>query len=78
MTRSELEAILTRELHRIAPDIGMADVDRDGDLREEFDIDSMDFLTLVAALSKETGAEMPESDYGQMGSVNAMLDYLEG
>lgn len=77
MTRAELEAVLTRELHRIAPDIDMADVDRDGDLRDEFDIDSMDFLNLVAALSQATGAEMPESDYGRMNSVNAILDYLQ-
>ncbi|MAW87241.1 MAG: phosphopantetheine-binding protein [Phyllobacteriaceae bacterium] len=77
MNRDKLETLLTRELHRIAPDIDMADVDRDGDLREEFDIDSMDFLNLVAALSELTGAPMPESDYGQMGSVNALLAYLE-
>ncbi|MFP1631903.1 acyl carrier protein [Zhengella sp. ZM62] len=77
MNRDMLETLLTRELHRIAPDIDMADVDRDGDLREEFDIDSMDFLNLVAALSELTGAPMPESDYAQMGSVNALLAYLE-
>lgn len=77
MNRESLETLLTRELHRIAPDIAMGDVDRDGDLREEFDIDSMDFLNLVAALSELTGAPMPESDYEQMGSVNALLAYLE-
>ena len=60
MNRDKLETLLTRELHRIAPDIDMADVDRDGDLREEFDIDSMDFLNLVAALSELTGAPMPD------------------
>ncbi len=76
MTQDEIEAVLIRELHRIAPDIEIDTVDRDGDLREEFDIDSMDFLNLVAALSKATGAEMPESDYARMGSVNAMLAYL--
>lgn len=76
MTPDEIEAVVSRELHRIAPDIEIGTVDRDGDLREEFDIDSMDFLNLVAALSKATGAEMPESDYGKMGSVNALVAYL--
>jgi acyl carrier protein len=47
-----------------------------GDLREEFDIDSMDFLNLVTALSKRLGTAMPESDYGQMDSFDAMIDYL--
>ncbi len=77
MTNETLDTLLARELHRIAPDIDMADVDRDGDLREEFDIDSMDFLNLVAALSELTGAPMPESDYDRMGSVNALAAYLE-
>ncbi len=70
------EAVLAEELKKIAPDIDLDDVDRDGDLREEFDIDSMDFLTLVTALGKRMGLEMPEADYGQMGSFNDLAAYL--
>lgn len=77
MSEDKIEAVLRQELHRIAPDMDVEDVDREGDLREEFDIDSMDFLNLVSALSKSLGIAMPEEDYDQMGSFDAMLAYLK-
>ena len=67
---------LAEELHRIAPDISLEDVDLAGDLREEFDIDSMDFLTLVTALGKRFDLRMPEADYPKMHSFDALADYL--
>ncbi|MBO6754721.1 MAG: acyl carrier protein [Roseibium sp.] len=77
MTKEKIEMLLSTELGRIAPDIDMEDVDRGGDLREEFDIDSMDFLNLVTALSKALGLDMPEADYGKMGTFDDLLAYLE-
>ncbi|WP_193177432.1 acyl carrier protein [Oricola nitratireducens] len=76
MSDDEIEAALRLELRKIAPDIEIEDIDREGDLREEFDIDSMDFLNLVSALSKSLGVAMPEEDYSEMGSYDAMLVYL--
>ncbi len=77
MSDEEIETALREELHKIAPDMEVDDVDPLGDLREEFDIDSMDFLNLVSALSKRLGLPMPEEDYDEMGSYNAMLAYLK-
>lgn len=76
MSEDKIEALLRTELGKIAPDIEMEDVDRAGDLREEFDIDSMDFLNLVTALSKALRLDMPEADYVQMQSFDEMLAYL--
>ncbi len=76
MTRDSIEQILTAELASIAPDIDMKDVDRSQDLREEFDIDSIDFLNLVTALAKRFGLEMPEADYPQMDTFDHLCDYL--
>ncbi|WP_346897078.1 acyl carrier protein [uncultured Roseibium sp.] len=76
MTREEMEAVLRDEMHKIAPDIEIDDIDRQEDIRDEFDFDSMDFQNLVGALSKRLGIRMPEADYGEMGSFDAMLDYL--
>lgn len=76
MTDMTIETALSEELHRIAPDIRLEDIDRTQDLREEFDIDSMDFLTLVTALGKRFDLDMPEADYPKMQSFEALLDYL--
>lgn len=70
-------AALAEELFRIAPEINLSEVDRAADLREEFDIDSMDFLKLVTALGKRYGIDMPEADYSEMRSFDALAEYLE-
>ena len=73
---TETETLLRTELRRIAPDIDVEEIDRDEDLREELDIDSLDFLNLVTALGKALSAPMPEADYPKMGTFNDMLAYL--
>lgn len=77
MKASEIEAILCEELHRIAPDIDIDDIDKSAELRVEMDIDSMDFLTLVTALGKRFQLKMPEADYPKMVSFKDLLGYLK-
>ena len=60
MTDDPIRDLLMKHLGRIAPDISFDDVDPGADLREEYDIDSMDFMTLITALGKELSLPMPE------------------
>lgn len=76
MTPQQAEAALAEELHRLAPDITLSDIDRTADLREQFDIDSMDFLNLVTALSKRFGIPIPDADYPRLASFSSAVDYL--
>ena len=77
MSNQDHEAVLAAELHKIAPDVEVADIDQDADLREEFDIDSMDFLNLVTALSQHYGISIPEADYPRLSSFAGCVSYLE-
>jgi len=72
----EIRSVLAEELGRIAPEIAFDRIDPDGDLRDEFDIDSMDFSNLVIALHERLGVDIPESDYGRLASLRALSDYL--
>ena len=76
MTDDPIRDLLMKHLGRIAPDISFDDVDPGADLREEYDIDSMDFMTLITALGKELSLPMPEADYDQMRSFDDLLAYL--
>ena len=76
MTSENVEVHLREALRRIAPEIDMEMMDPNGDLREEFDIDSMDFLNLVTALGERLRLDMPEEDYPRMASYNGLLTYL--
>ncbi len=76
MNRDDITAVLIDELGRIAPEIDMARLDPDADLREEFDIDSMDFLNLVTALTERLEIDIPEIDYPNLARFGHAVDYL--
>lgn len=75
-THETAYSILTAAISRVAPEVELDDVDRDADLREETDIDSMDFLNVVTAVHEATGLEIPERDYPSLATVNGFVDYL--
>ena len=76
MTLDDVTAVLIDELGRIAPEIDATGIDPDADLREELDIDSMDFLNLVTALSDRLCIEIPEIDYPSLATLAHATDYL--
>lgn len=63
-------------LHEVAPEIEMSSVDPVDDLREQFDLDSMDILNLAIGLFQATGVEIPERDYPRIVTVDGCVDYL--
>ncbi|WP_298864070.1 acyl carrier protein [uncultured Sulfitobacter sp.] len=77
MTQPDLRDALIIQLGRIAPEIEIDTIDTAADLRDEFDIDSMDFLKLITALADEFACPIPEADYDQMRSFDEMLAYLK-
>jgi len=76
MTRDEISAIALEELTNVAPDLADEAIPLDADLREEFDLDSMDFLNWITALHKRLGVDIPELDYPKLASLGAAADYL--
>ena len=76
MTRKDLTAALIDELGRIAPETDASRLDPNAELREELDIDSMDFLNLVTALSERLKIDIPETDYSKLATLSHAVDYL--
>jgi acyl carrier protein len=76
VTRDEALAVVARVLSRIAPEADVHGLEPHADLRESLDLDSMDFLNFVVGLHKDTGVEVPESDYPALATLAGCLDYL--
>ena len=70
MTRDDITAVLIDELGRIAPETDARRLDPNAELREELDIDSMDFLNLVTALTERLAIDIPEIDYPSLATFN--------
>lgn len=76
MTQQDLTATVRQALARVAPETANADIPAHAPLREECDLDSMDFLNFVIGLHKATGVEIPEPDYPKLASIAGAVAYL--
>jgi acyl carrier protein len=76
MNRQQLRATVLDVLGQIAPEADPASIDPRVSLRDQLDIDSMDFLNFLIALDKQLHVEIPERDYGQLTTLDACVDYL--
>ncbi|HET6369985.1 MAG TPA: phosphopantetheine-binding protein [Nitrospiria bacterium] len=76
MTREEIKSAVLRILRTIAPEIDPAEIKSDVEFRDQFDIDSMDFLNFIIALHKEMRVEIPEADYPKLTTLDGCVDYL--
>lgn len=76
MTDWELQKIIFAELQKIAPESDPAGLEPNESIREALDIDSYSFLKVLVGLNERTGIEIPESDYGQLGTLAGILNYL--
>jgi acyl carrier protein len=76
MRTDEARAAVLASLGQIAPEADLDLMDPGADMRQEIDLDSMDFLSLVEALSEHTGVSVPEEDYREVRSLDGMVAYL--
>lgn len=77
MGESSLGMTIRQLLQRMRPEIDVSAVPGDADIREELDLDSMDFLDFVIAVHEATGVDIPEDDYAELGSLDECVTYLE-
>ena len=76
MTQDEAAALLAAALGEIAPEVNLGAINPDLPWQEVTDIDSIDFLTLVAAIHDRTGIQIPYLDYPKLATLNMFERYL--
>ena len=78
MTREAIRALVADTLGAIAPEVDLATIAPKEPLRAQVDIDSFDFLNVIIRLSERLKVDIPEADYGELMTLDGMLDYLAG
>ncbi|NQY32135.1 MAG: acyl carrier protein [Coraliomargarita sp.] len=76
MTEDEVKQIVIDIINEIAPDEDTTDLKGEVSLRDQMDLDSMDFLDIVMELRKQHGIEVPEADYPELASLDSCANYL--
>ena len=77
MTESEIRQIVREALSNVAPEVDLDAIDPAKNLRDQIDIDSVDFLNFVIGLHKELGIEIPDADVAKLGTLNGCVAYLQ-
>lgn len=77
MTRSEIREVILDILENIAPDEDLSNLQDDIPLREQLELDSMDFLDIVMELRKRHRIQIPEDDYVHLASMESTIAYLQ-
>ena len=77
MTKEQIRDTILEIIGQIIPDEDLSNLKGDVPLREQVELDSMDFLDIIMELRKRYGIEVPESDYTQLATLEGSVAYLE-
>jgi acyl carrier protein len=76
MTTQEVRQIVLDIISDIAPDEDLTGLKDEVSLREQLDLDSMDFLDIVMELRKRHKVEVPAEDYPKLATIASCVSYL--
>jgi acyl carrier protein len=76
MTEDEIRDRVIKTLGGIVPELDPRVLKPAKSLRDQLDIDSMDFLNFLIALHQEFGVNVPEADAAKLGTIDACVAYL--
>lgn len=76
LTPNRLREAVVASIVNVAPEADPTTLADDAPLRDELDLDSMDFLTVVQGIHDRTGIDVPERDYPRLATLGAAVDYL--
>lgn len=76
MTREQAAEAIEEVLGQIAPDADLTTLAPDADLRDKLELDSLDFLSFVEALSKRAGQRIDEDDYPKLATLASATQFI--
>lgn len=68
--------IIVGIISTVAPDADLSNIKGEVRLRDQLDMDSMDFLDIVMELRKRYKIEVPKEEYPQLATLDGCIAYL--
>ena len=76
MTDDKIRAVLLQILQEMLPQEDVSKLNPDVRLRDQLDLDSMDFVNFLVAVGERLGVETPEKDYAKLATLNSCVTYF--
>ncbi|OBG58589.1 MULTISPECIES: acyl carrier protein [unclassified Mycobacterium] len=77
MTNEDTRTVVLSVLTSIAPEVDPEDIADDVLLRDQVDLDSMDWLSFLRGIHKRLHVDIPESDYATLRTLSDVVTYVE-
>ena len=77
MDADEIHGSLVAALRAVAPEVGPDELRPDRPLRDQVDLDSMDWLNFLTGLKTTLGVDVPEADYPRLTTLDEMVRYVQ-
>lgn len=77
MTSEDIKNLILEIIKDIDDEADFGSLDPDKPLRDQLELDSMDFLDIVMELRKRHKLQIPEEDYPHLATLNSCATYLQ-
>jgi acyl carrier protein len=78
VNESEIRSRVLGIIKSIAPELEEGELRADRPLRDQIDLDSMDWLNVLVAVNEKLHVDIPEADYGKLVTLDNLVAYLRG
>jgi acyl carrier protein len=76
VNETEIKTRVIAIIKSIAPEIDEGELRADRPLRDQIDLDSMDWLNVLVAVNQKLHVDIPEADYGKLVTLDNLVAYL--
>lgn len=76
MNRENVKTEVRDIFHHIAPDIEFDALNLSQPLRDQVEMDSMDFYNVLVQVHKRLGVNVPDSVLLELNNMDALIDYI--
>jgi acyl carrier protein len=73
---TEIRGRIVGIIKSIAPEVEEGELRADRPLRDQIDLDSMDWLNVLVAVHEKLGVDIPEADYGKLVTLQDLVAYV--
>jgi acyl carrier protein len=76
VNETEIRTSVVGVIKSVAPELEEGELRADRPLRDQIDLDSMDWLNVLVALHEKLRVDIPEADYGKLVTLDNLVGYL--
>lgn len=78
MNEQDIRAGVVAAIKAIAPEVEEGELVADRPLRDQVDLDSMDWLNVIVGFHERFGVDIPEADYAKLRTLDDIVGYVAG